>query len=73
MQHSTRDDFVRYPLQLGRLLADPLLGLWVDQDQIEAFGVEELAVMDPLSAQVAKREADWCRLIHQSQARVEGR
>lgn len=62
MQHSTRDDFTRYALQLGRLLGDPLLGLWIDQDAIEQFGASELDAMDPASARIAEAEAAWLQL-----------
>lgn len=64
MQHNTAADFARYPLQLGRLLGDPLLGLWIDQDRLEAFCNELLEVMDPASARIAEAEASWIRMRH---------
>lgn len=62
MDHDTFRDQRIYALQLGRLLGDPLLGLWIDQDVIEQFGANELDAMDPASARIAEAEAAWLRL-----------
>ena len=61
-----------FALQLGHLLGDPLLGLWLDERAIEAFAARELATLDPYAAQIAQAEAAWCQLLHR-QARDEGR
>jgi len=53
-----------HTIQLGRLLADPLLGLWIDERTIDAFVADELARLDPYSAQIAEAEAAYWRLVY---------
>lgn len=48
-----------HAFQLGRLLADPLIDLWIDPDRLDAFVRGELATADPFTARIVEAEADY--------------
>ena len=64
LDHSTLADHTTFPLQLGNLMGDPMLGLWIDERRIEAFALDLLAQMDPASVRIAEAEANWLYLKH---------
>jgi hypothetical protein len=66
MQHTTLADLRMYAIQLGRLLGDPLLGFWLNEETVAAFVADEAAGLDPLSARVVEVEAAYCRMHHQA-------
>lgn len=64
MQHSTLEDMALHRKQVARLIADPLLSLWVDAEVIERFAHEEMDELGPYAARVVEQEARWLTLVH---------
>lgn len=64
MQHSSFDSYRRHPIQIAHLAADPLLYLWIDQDRLEQFLLDELGGLDPFAVQIAAQEERFLRRLN---------
>lgn len=70
MLHSTLEDMTRHRKQLAYLLADPLIGHWLDADALARFVHDETAELGPYAACVVEQEARWLDLVYTAGAVV---
>lgn len=73
MDNASRDDAARWPLQLGRLMADSMIGIYADQHNVNAWLARELALLSPGARQIAEQEAAFVWLVRDNAAKREQR